>query len=142
MRRLNRNDWRLGWVLLANSAVVVLQLTAPIRAHADQRALYEAMRTAVPAFSYWTELFRDPWVPILVAVLIAGAVAEVRRNALSPLLNLAPFAFWLVLAIRDPFYSKLLIAPLAAIIAVDVTFYVVAFRRTHAGGNLGFPSSV
>lgn len=145
MRRLNRNYWRLGWVLLVNSAVLVLQLTGPIRAHHDQQLLYQVMRTAPPAFSYSKELFSDPWVPALAVVLLVGIVAEMRRNALSPIFNLAPFAFWLVLAFRDPFYSKqlLLIFPLAMIIVVDLVFYALAFRRRHAeGGDLGLASHV
>lgn len=109
MRRLSRNYWRLGWVLLVNSAVVALQLTGPIRAHHDQQLLHQVMRTAPPTFSYWKELFSDPWVPVLAVILLAGIVTEVRRNALSPVINLAPFTFWLVLVFRDPFYSKQLL---------------------------------
>jgi hypothetical protein len=30
MRRLNRNYWRLGWVLLTNGAVSLLLLIGPI----------------------------------------------------------------------------------------------------------------
>lgn len=132
MRRLNRNYWRLGWVLLANSAVVAFQLTAPIRAHHGQQLLYQALRMATPPFSYWKELFSDPWVPVLAAILLAGIVAELRRNLLSPILNLAPFTMWLVLAFRDPAYSKqlLLILPLAVVIATYLAFYIAAFRRT------------
>jgi hypothetical protein len=131
MRRLNRNYWRLGWVLVVNSAVVVLQLTGPVRAYHDQQLLHQAMQTAPPVFSYWKELFSDPWVPVLGLILLVGIVAEVRRNALSPIFNVAPLAFWLVLAFRDSFYSKqlLLIVPLAVVIVVDLVFYALAFRR-------------
>jgi hypothetical protein len=131
MRRLNRNYWRLGWVLLVNSAVLALQLTAPIRAYHDQRLLYQTMRMAPPVFSYWKELLSDPWVPVLAAVLLAGIVAEVCRNVLSPVLNVGPFTLWLVLAFRDPAYSKqlLLILPLVMVIAIDLVFYIAAFRR-------------
>jgi hypothetical protein len=131
MRRLNKNYWRVGWVLLVNSTVVAFQLTAPIRAYHDQRLLYQAIRMAPPAFSYWKELFSDPWVPVLAAVLLTGIVAEVRRSVLSPILNLVPFALWLVLAFRDSFYSKqlLLILPLAVVIAIDSVFYIAAFRQ-------------
>lgn len=145
MRRLNRNYWRLGWVLVVNSAVVVLQLTGPVRAYHDQQLLHHATRTAPPVFSYWKELFSDPWVPVLGAILLVGIVAEVRRNALSPIFNVAPFAFWLVLAFRDSFYSKqlLLIFPLAVVIVTDLVFYALAFRRRRAeGGDLGSPSPV
>jgi len=145
MKRLNRNYWRLGWVLLINSAVMALQLTAPIRGYHNQLLLHQVMRTAPPAFSYWKELFSDPWAPVLAVILLAGIMAEVRRNALSPVFNLAPFAFWLVLAFRDPFYSKqlLLIFPLAVVILVDLVFYALAFRRKQAeGSDLGSPSRV
>jgi hypothetical protein len=145
MRRLNRNYWRLGWVLVVNSAVVVLQLTGPVRAYHDQQLLHQAMRTAPPVFSYWKELFSDPWVPVLGVILLVGIVAEVRRNALSPIFNVAPFAFWLVLAFRDSFYSKqlLVILPLALVIVVDLVFYAFAFRRRSAeGGDAGLPSRV
>lgn len=145
MRRLNRNYWRFGWVVIVNSAVVVLQLTGPIRGHHDQQLIYRAMGAAPPAASYWKELFADPWAPMLGAILVAGIVAEVRRNALSPMLNVAPFVLWLVLALRDPFYSEqlLLIFPLAAIILVGIVFYALAFRRWRVeGDDLGSPSSV
>jgi hypothetical protein len=145
MRRLNRNYWRLGWVVVVNSAVVVLELTGPVRAYHDQQLLHEAMRTAPPVFSYWKELFGDPWVLVLGVMLLAGIVAEVRRNALSPIFNVAPFAFWLVVALRDSFYSKqlLLIFPLAVVIVVDLVFYALAFRRRQAeGGDLRLPSRV
>lgn len=137
MRRLNRNYWRLGWVVLLNSAVVVLQLTGPVRAYHDQQLLHQAMRTAPPVFSYWKELFSDPWVPVLGVVLLAGIVAEVRRNALSPIPNVAPFAFWLVLALRDTFYSKqlLLVFPLAIVIVIDLLFYALAFRQGRTEGS-------
>ncbi len=129
MRLLDRNYWRLGWVLVVNSAVVVLQLTGPARAYHDQQLLHQAMRTAPPVFSYWKELFSDPWVPVLGLILLVGTVAEVRRNALSPIFNVAPFAFWLVLAFRDSFYSKqlLLIFPLAEVIVVDLGRVARAF---------------
>jgi hypothetical protein len=145
MTRLNSNYWRLGWVLLINGGVVASQLTAPIRSRHDQEVLYQAMRVAPPAFSYWNALFSDPWVPVLAVILLAGVVAEVRRNAFSPILNLAPLAFWLVLVLRDPFYSKqlLLILPLAAVIVVDLFFYALAFRRKQReGGDASFPSHV
>ncbi|HVS89747.1 MAG TPA: hypothetical protein VHF01_16190 [Candidatus Acidoferrum sp.] len=145
MRRISRNYWRLGWVLLVNSAVVVLQLTGPIRAHHDQQLLHQVMRTAPPIFSYWKELFSDPWVPVLAVILLAGIVTEVRRNALSPVINLAPFTFWLVLAFRDPFYSKqlLILFSLVMVIVVDLVFYAFAFRRRQAeGGDAGLPSRV
>jgi len=134
MRRLNRNYWRLGWVLAVNGAVVVLQLTGPVRSYHDQQLLHQAMRTAPPVFSYWKELFSDPWVPVLGVILLVGIVAEVRRNALSPIFNVSPFTFWLVLAFRDSFYSKqlLLIFPLAVVIVVDLVFYAFAFRRRQA----------
>ena len=113
-----------------NSAVVALQLTAPNSRTPRQQMLHQVMRTAPPGFSYWKELCSDPWVPVLAVILLAGIVAEVRRNALSPIFNLAPFAFWLVLAFQDPFYNKqlLLIFPLAVVIVVELIFYALAFR--------------
>jgi hypothetical protein len=145
MRRLNGNCWRLGWIALTSGALILLVLTGPIRSHHDQQLIYESMRTATPAFSYWRELFRDPWVALLALVLLVGIVAEANRNALSPILNLAPLTFWLVSALRDPFYGRqlLLILPLALVIGVDVGFYVFAFKRGGIeGGDSDFHSRV
>jgi hypothetical protein len=131
MRRLSRNYWRLGWVLLINGAMVILQLTAPIRLYNDQQALHQVIRTAAPAFSYWKELFVDPWVPALAVTLLAGILGELLGSVLSPILNLAPFIFWLILIFRNPSSGEqaLLIFPLVMIIAADVVFYALAFRR-------------
>ena len=51
MKRLNRNHWRLGWILVVNTTVVLLELTAPIRSYHDQQLVSQAMRTAPAAFS-------------------------------------------------------------------------------------------
>lgn len=130
MRRLNKNYWRLGWVLTVNIAVLVLQLTGPIRAYHDQQVISESLRTPPPSFSYWKGLVMDPWVPVLALILLTGIVTEIRRNVLSPILNLAPFVMWMILALRDPFYSRqgLIIFPLVTIIAIDLIFYSFAFR--------------
>jgi hypothetical protein len=97
-----------------------------------------------------------PWVPVVVIVLLAGIVAELRRTILSPILNLAPYVVWLIVALwerakvageatpQDLFLGKvLLIIPLAVVIAIDLAFYVVAFRRMHThGDNMELPSRV
>jgi len=154
MKPLNRNYWRLGWVFLTNGALTLLLLTAPIRAHHDKQLLSEAMRTAPRAYSYWKELLATPWVPVVALVLLVGIAAEVRRTVLSPIVNLAPYVTWLIVALwerarvageatpQELFLGKvLLIIPLVVIIAIDLIFYVVAFRRRQAeGGNLDLPS--
>ena len=38
MRRLNRNYWRLGWVVLTNGAVSLLLLIDPIRTYHEPHA--------------------------------------------------------------------------------------------------------
>jgi hypothetical protein len=156
MRKLNRNYWRFGWVLLTNSALSLLLLTGPIRTHQDRQLLYQSMHASPPAYSYWRELVATPWVPVVVIVLLAGIVAELRRTILSPILNLAPYVVWLVVALwerakvageatpQDLFLGEvLLIIPLAVVVAIDLAFYVVALRRIQAqGGDLQLPSRV
>jgi hypothetical protein len=151
MKQLSRNYWRLGWLLLTNGAVILLFLCGPIRAHHDQKLLYQVMRTTPPPFSYVHEFFSDPWGPILVVTLLAGIVAELRRTVLSPIVNLSPYVVWLVVALWERakvageatpyelFLGKvLLIIPLTVVIAVDLIFYVVAFRRKRAeDGGVG-----
>jgi len=134
MRQLNRNYWRLSWILLVNTALVVLQLTGPVRAQQDRQAISRAMRTATPEISYWRVVFLDPWTAITMLLLLAGIVAELRRSAFSLIFNLAPFALWFGLAIRDPFYSRqlLIISVLITVIVVNAGFYFAAFRhRAH-----------
>lgn len=155
MRRLNRNYWRLGWVLLTNGAVSLLLLIGPIRVYHDEQLLHQVMRTTAPAFSYWKELFAAPWVPLMLVVLLVGMLAEVRRTVLSPIFNLAPYVVWLIVAFwerakvvddatHELFLGKvLLIFPLVAVIAVDVVFYVAAFRRTQPeDGDTGVSSHI
>ena len=155
MKRLNRNYWRLGWVLLTNGAVILLLLIGSIRAYHDQQLLNRIMSTSPPAFSYWNELFAAPWVPLVLVVLLVGMLAEVRRTVLSPIFNLAPYVVWLIVALlerarivddatHELFLGRvLLIFPLAAVIAVDVIFYVAAFRRTQPeDGDVGVPSHI
>lgn len=156
MRQLNRNYWRLGWVLLTNGVVILLFLSGPIRAHHEQQLLYQVMRTAPPPFSYVHELFADLWVPLLVLTLLGGILAEVRRTVLSPIVNLTPYVIWLIVALweraqvageatpQDLFLGKVLfIFPLTVIIAIDLIFYIAAFRRRKAeGSDLGSPSRV
>jgi hypothetical protein len=156
MKQLNRSYWRLGWILLTNSALSLLLLTGPIRAHQDQQLLYESMHTSPPAYSYWRELTATPWVPVVVIVLLAGIVAELGRTILSPIVNLAPYVVWLIVALwerakvageatpQDLFLGKvLLIIPLAVVIAIDLVFYLVALRRMQADGDeMKLPSRV
>jgi hypothetical protein len=156
MKRLNRNYWRLAWVLLTNGALILLLLSGPLRVHHDQQLLNEAMRTKPPAFSYWAELFATPWVPVVVLVLLVGIAAELRRTPLSPIINLSPYVAWLAAAFwerarvageatsYDLYLGKvLLIIPLVVVIGVDAVFYALAFRRSQAeGGDLGVPSRV
>ena len=156
MRRLRRSYWRLGWVLLTNGALILLLLSGPIRAHHDQQLIYESMRTTPPPFSYWEELFATPWVPAIALVLLVAIVAEMSRTVFSPILNLSPYVVWLILALwerarvageatpQELYLGKvLLIIPLAVVIAIDLIFYVVAFRRRQAeGGDVGLPSRV
>jgi hypothetical protein len=158
MTRLNRNYWRLIWVLLTNGVVIFLFLSGPIRAHHEQQLLYQVMRTAAPPFSYIHEFFSDPWRPIIVATLLVGIVAEVRGTILSPIVNLGPYVVWLVMFLWEAVKVAggatpsevspgvivvLIVIPLAVVIAVDLIFYVVAFRRRQAeGGDPGLPSRV
>jgi hypothetical protein len=115
---------------VVNTTVVLLELTAPIRSYHDQQLVSQAMRTAPAAFSYCRELFLYPWRPVLVVILLVGIVAEARRYAFSPILNLVPFTLWLILALRDPFYNKqgLIILPLVIIIVIDAALYIAALR--------------
>jgi hypothetical protein len=154
MRRLNRNYWRLGWVLLINGAVILLLLSAPIRVYHDQQLIFGSMGSNPPPFSYWKELFASPWMPVVALVLLVGIVAEVRRTILSPIVNLTPYVIWLIVALweraqvageatsQDLFLGKVLfIFPLTVIIAIDLIFYIAAFRRRKAeGSDLGSPS--
>jgi hypothetical protein len=152
MRRLNRNYWRLGWVLLTNGAVILLLLSGPIRAHHDQQLLYQAMRAAPPPFSYLHEFFSNPWGPVLVVTLVAGIAAELRRTILSALVNLSPYVVWLIVALWErakvageatPYElylgKVLLIFPLAIVVAIDLIFYAAAFRLRQTQGT---PSGV
>jgi hypothetical protein len=158
MRRLNRSYWRLAWVLLTNGVVILLFLSGPIRAHHEQQLLHQVMRTTPPPFSYIHEFFSDPWGPIIVATLLVGIAAEVRRTILSPIVNLGPYLVWLIRFLwqevkvasgATPFEVSpgvimvLIIIPLAVVIAVDLIFYIAAFRRRHTeAGNLGLPRHV
>ena len=153
MRRLNRNYWRFGWVLLTNGALSLLLLAGPIREYRNQELLHQAMRTTPPVFSYWKELFAAPWVPLVVLVLLIGILAETRRTVLSPIVNLAPYVLWLITALWERakvaaeatpyelFLGKvLLIFPLTVVIAVDIIFYIAAFRGGRAEGrDVGLP---
>lgn len=148
MKRLNGNYWRLGWILLTNGALVFLLLSGPIRAHQHQQVLHEALGTPLEPFSYWKQLFAAPWVPVVVLVLLLGISSELRRSALSPILNLGPYVAWLVVALWErariigeasPYElllgKVLLIIPLSLVIAIDLLFYLLAFRRGREAGG-------
>jgi hypothetical protein len=156
MRRLNKNYWRFGWILLTNGALIFLLLSGPIRVHHDQQVLHEALGTAPEPFSYWKQLIAAPWVPVVALVLLVGIGAEVRRTALSPIFNLGPYVVWLLVALWErarvvgeaPPYELylgkvLLIIPLTVVVVVNLVLYALAFRRRQAdGGDLGLPSRV
>jgi hypothetical protein len=150
MMRLKRNYWRLGWILLTNGAVILLFLSVPIRAHHQQQLLYQVMRMSPPTFSYFHEFFSDPWRPIIVATLLFGIVAELRRTILSPIVNLGLYVVWLMMFLlqevkvaRGATPSEvspggimvLIIIPLVVVIGVDLVFYVLAFQRRQAEGS-------
>jgi hypothetical protein len=146
MRKLNRNYFRLGWVLLTNGLVILLFLSGPIRAHHQQQLLYQVMRTPAPPFSYAHEFFADLWGPLLVLTLLGGILAEVLRTVLSPIINLTPYVVWLIVGLWEqtrvagqatPYeisLGKMFLTILAVIIAIDVLIYVIALRRTFLSG--------
>ena len=85
-------------------------------------------------------------MPILAIVLLVGIVAEARRSVLSPVVNLAPYVVWLIVALweranvaaeaapQELYFGKvLLVLPLAVVIAVDLIF----ISLHSAGGKLG-----
>lgn len=155
MRRLNRNYWRLAWLLLTNGVVIFLFLSGPIRAHHEQQLLHQVMRTPPPPFSYVREFFADPWGPLLVLTLLGGILAEVRPTVLSPIFNLGAYVVWFIVALREqakatgeatPYelsLGKVFLIVLAVVIVVNLIFYAFAFRRRQAErGDLGLPSRV
>jgi len=144
MNRLNRNYWRLGWILFTNTALVVLLLIAPIRARHDRELLYQAVRMAPPPFSYLHEFLDDPWGLVVVLTLLAGILAEMRRWIVSSILNLGPYVVWLLFALwararveeNTPPYELFLgmvlfIIPLTTVVAVNLAFYAVALIRSY-----------
>jgi hypothetical protein len=48
MRRLNRNYWRLGWVLVVNCIIIFLELAAPIHQYHNEKLMSETLRVAAP----------------------------------------------------------------------------------------------
>lgn len=140
MRKLNRNYWRLGWILLTNGSLVFLFLSGPIRRHHQEELLHQVMRTPSPHFSYVHEFFSDPWVPLLLLALLGGIFAEVRRNVFSPVMNLVPYVVWFIVGLREQMrvagevttyetsLGKMFLAILAVIIAIDAFFYVNALK--------------
>jgi hypothetical protein len=144
MRKLSANGWRLAWVLMTNGVICLLLLSGPIRWRHNQMMLYRVMRTTPPAFSYWKELFATPWVPIVLLLLVVGAIAEVRRSVLGPVVNLGFYATYLGLILFEQakaayqgspqettlgFVLIVLVIPLAVITAVDLVFYIPALRH-------------
>jgi hypothetical protein len=155
MRRLNRNYWRLGWVLLTNGGLTLSLLTGPLRVHHDTELLYATIRMATPQFSYWRELFIAPWVPVLALILLLGIVAELRRTVFSSILNMTPYLAWLSVALWDRtkftgevdpqelFLNKLLLIILTMVVVTDLIFYLAAFRRTaEKSPKIGFSSHI
>ena len=153
MKRLNRDYWRLAWVLLTNGIVIFFFVSGPVKAHHDQQLLYQVMRTSPPPFSYLHEFFSGFWGPFLVFTLLGGILAEVWRSVLSPVFNLGPFVAWFIGGLWERtkvaneatpyelFLGKIFLVVLAVVIAVDLLFYVIAFRRRQTeGGDLGTTS--
>jgi hypothetical protein len=140
MRKLNRNYWRLGWILLTNGSWVLLFLSGPIRAYYQEERLYQVLRTPSQPFSYVHQYFSDPWMPLLVLALLGGIFAEVRRNVFSPIINLVPYLVWFIVGLREQIrvagevtlyeasWEKIFLAILAVIIAIDAFFYVIALK--------------
>lgn len=140
MRRLTKNYWRTGWILLINGAVIALFLTGPIREQRDQQMLDQVVRTISPHLSYAHALFLEPWALGLIAALFVGIVVELRRVALATILNTCPFALWLAVASwdrakaaggatpEDLSISTLFIVVLAVIVVINAAFYLAAFR--------------
>ena len=155
MRRLNKNYWRVGWILLANGVVILLFLSGPIRMHHEEQLLHQVMRTAPPPFSYVHEFFADPWGPLLVLTLLGGILAEMRRTVLSPIINVGLYVVWFIVALWEqakaageatPYelsLGKVFLIILAVVIGVDLVFYALAFRRRQTeDGDPGLPSHV
>ncbi len=141
MKKLHKNYWRLGWVMLINSVIVFVLLSGPIRVHQQREQIFESMRMNPPPFSYWKALFASPLPLLAVLVLLIGIAAEVRRNILSPVFNLTPFVVFLTATLwerakvsgeataQELFLGKVLVIyPLVAIIAVYLIFYIAALR--------------
>jgi|SRR5208283_1421167 len=155
MGRLNKNYWRLGWVLLTNGVVILLFLSGPIRTHHEEQLLHQVMRTTPPPFSYVHEFFADPWGPLLVLALLGGILAEVRRTVFSLIINLGPYVVWFIAGLWEQakaageatpselFLGKVFLIILAVVIGIDLAFYAFAFRRRRAeGGDPGLPGHI
>ncbi len=144
MKRLNRNRWRLGWVLLTNGVVILLFLSGPLRVHHERQMLSQVMRTPAPPFSYAHEFFSNFWGPFLVFTLLAGILAELWRTPLSPILNLGPYVVWFIDGLWERIrvageatafelsLGKLFLIILGVVIGVDLVFYAIAFRTRPA----------
>jgi hypothetical protein len=145
VKKLGRNYWRLGWILLTNGTICLLLLSTPLRLRHNQLMLYSVMRTTPPAFSYSKELFTDPWAAVAASILLVGIVAEVRRTILGPIVNLGFYVVYLGLTLFEQlnaayhgtpqdvtlgFVLIVLVVPLLVIIAVDLALYIPALRRS------------
>lgn len=88
-----------------------------------------------------------------MATLLAGIVAEAYGTILSPIVNLGPYVVWLIMFLTEAVQVArgattsevslgvimvLIVIPLAVVVAIDLIFYIVAFRRRQAeGGDVG-----
>jgi hypothetical protein len=150
MKKLGRNYWRLGWILVTNGTICLLLLSTPIRWRHNQLMLYSVMRTTPSAFSYWKELLTDPWSAVVASILLVGIVAEVRRTVLGPIVNLGFYVVYLGLILFEQlnaayhgtpqdmtlgFVMIVFVIPLLVIIAVDLALYIPALRRLSAAAQ-------
>lgn len=143
MRRLTKNYWRTGWILFVNGAVIVLFLAAPIRQHHAEAPLYRALEMTPPPVSYFHLLLSEPWVLGLLAVLLLGVVAELRRAVIATIFNVIPYLVGLISvlsAMLKPGEAEpegfaigiLLTIVLTVIVTIDAIFYLAAFKRMRA----------
>jgi hypothetical protein len=150
VKRLGRNYWRLGWIVLTNGVLVFPFFMAPLWQRRTELSLHR-VGVVLPPFSYWRQLFASPWwLQVGVLILLVGIVAELRRSIVSPIFNLSPYVAGVVLAVlgqaadlmrgthREVSPGAVLlfgIAPFALIAAINAAFYVHAFRGIRTEGS-------